>query len=142
MIGATESNPAIWSMLSNEKSVKAARQLGVAILLLVSYLTPAMACMVSSVHMNAEERACCRAMQNQCERMGMPATHGCCQKTLQSARNNALVSKAITYHPVVATIWLTASVWFYPTPVATGWVEHVDYSPPESPPSSISVLRI
>ena len=118
------------------------RQLGIVLLLLVSYLTPAMACMVSNVHMNAEERACCRAMKNQCEQMGMPATHGCCQKTPQSAHDNVLVSKATTYHPVVATIWLTASAWFYPTLAAAGWVEHVDYSPPQSPSSSISVLRI
>ena len=37
------------------------RQLGVVVFLLVSYLTPAMACMVSDVQMSAEERACCRA---------------------------------------------------------------------------------
>jgi hypothetical protein len=123
--------------------MKLARQLGIVLLLLVSYLTPAMACMVSDVQMNSEERACCRAMQNRCEQMEMPASHGCCQKTPQSASDNALDTKAVTYHPIaVATIWLMAAEWFHPTPIAAGWVEQADHSPPQSPPSSISVLRI
>jgi hypothetical protein len=123
--------------------MKAARQFGIAILLLASYLTPAMACMVSDVQMTAEERACCRAMQNQCEQMGMSASHGCCQKIPQSAHNNALDTKAVTYHPIaLTTIWLAASEWFNPVSASAGWVEHADYSPPQSPPSSISVLRI
>ena len=123
--------------------MKAARQLGIVILLLVSYLTPAMACMVSNVQMNAEERACCRAMKNQCEQMGMQPSHGCCQKTTQSSRDNALDTKATTYHPVVvAAVWLTISDWSHATSVAVGWLEHPGYSPPQSPPNAISVLRI
>lgn len=123
--------------------MKAARQFGIVLLLLVSYLTPAMACMVSNVQMNAEERACCRAMKNQCAQMGMPASHGCCQKTTQSAQNDALDTKTVIYHPVaVAVIWLSAGEWLSLNPVATGLVEHADYSPPQSPPTTISVLRI
>jgi hypothetical protein len=54
----------------------------VLVLLLVSCLAPAMACVVSNAEMNTEERACCRMMKNQCEQMdNMPASHGCCQKT-------------------------------------------------------------
>src|SRR5271170_612323 len=109
------------------------RQFAVVLLWLVSYLTPAMACMVSDVQMNAEERACCRAMKNQCEQMGMPASHGCCQKAPQSAHSNALDTKAVTYHPVtVFTAWLTVAESFYSTSIAAGWVEHPDYSPPPS----------
>jgi hypothetical protein len=29
-----------------------------------------------------------------------------------------------------------------PTSAATGWVERIDYSPPKSPPATISILRI
>jgi hypothetical protein len=123
--------------------MKAARQFGIVILLLVSYLTPAMACVVSNVQMNAEERACCRAMKNQCEQMGMSASHGCCQKTPKSAQDTALDTKAITYHPVtVAVLWLSAVECLNLNPVVTGFVEHADYSPPQSPPASIFVLRI
>jgi len=123
--------------------MKSARKLGIVILLLVSYLTPAMACMVSDMQMNAEERACCRAMKYQCQQMGMPASHGFCQKTPRSAHDNALDTKAPTYHPVaVAVIWLSAAEWLNLNPIVKGWVEHADYSPPQSPPASISVLRI
>jgi hypothetical protein len=122
--------------------MRSLRQLGIVVLLLLSYLTPAMTCMVSDVEMNAEERACCQAMKNQCEQMGMPVTHGCCQKAPRSAHDDALYTKAITHHPVTTTIWLTASECLYPTPVSMGWVEHIDYLPPQSPPNSLSVLRI
>jgi hypothetical protein len=69
-----------------------------------------MACVVSDAHMNVQERACCQAMKNQCEQMGMSASHGYCQKTLQSSRDNALDTKALTYHAVaMAVTWLTAA---------------------------------
>lgn len=119
------------------------RQLGVVLLLLASYLTPAMACVVSATQMNAEEQACCKAMHNQCEQMGMPASHGCCQKGPRSAQNDALATNAVTHHPVmVATVWLATTALFRPTLVAADWLEHPGYSPPQSPPASISVLRI
>lgn len=123
--------------------MKSLRQLGIVILLLVSYLTPAMACMVSDLQMNTEERACCRTMQNHCEQMEMQSSHGCCQKTPQSAYDNALETKATTYHPVVVVaVWLAVSDWYHPVLVTADWTEHPGYSPPESPPGSISVLRI
>lgn len=124
-------------------AVRSFRQLGIVIVLLVSYLTPAMACMVSDVQMNAEERACCRMMQNHCEQMGMQSSHGCCQKAPQSSQDNALVTKGTTYHPVVvAAIWPASPDWFQPVLSTTERIEHLGYSPPQSPPGSISVLRI
>ena len=123
--------------------MKSARQFGIVVLLLGSYLTPAMACMVSNVQMNAEERVCCRAMKNQCEQMGMSMSHDCCQKIPRSAQDNALDTKAVTYHPVaVAVIWLSATEWLNLNPIVKRLAEEADNSPPQSPPSSISVLRI
>jgi hypothetical protein len=119
------------------------RQFGVLVLLLVSCLAPAMACMVPEAQMNTEERACCRMMKNQCGQMGMPASHGCCQKTPPSVRDNALATKAVTFHPVVvAVIWLAASELVNPVSAVADWAERPDYSPPKSPPSTISILRI
>jgi hypothetical protein len=120
------------------------RQFGVLVLLLVSCLAPAMACVVSNTEMNTEERACCRMMKNQCGQMdSMPASHGCCQKTPPSVHDNALDTKAVTFHPVVAAVlWLAAFELVNPASTVTGWVERPDYSPPESPPTSISILRI
>jgi len=119
------------------------RQFGVLVLLLVSCLAPAMACMVPDAQMNTEERACCRMMKNQCGQMGMPASHGCCQKAPPGVRDNALDTKAVTFHPVVvAVIWLTASDLVNPVSAVADWAERPDYSPPKSPPSTISILRI
>jgi hypothetical protein len=119
------------------------RQFGVLLLLLVSCLAPAMACMLPDAQMSNQERACCQAMKNQCGQMEMPASHGCCQKTLPSVHDNVLDTKVVTFHPVVApVIWLAAIELVNPTTSVVGWVEHPDYSPPKSPPSTISILRI
>lgn len=122
--------------------MKAVRQFGIVLLLLVSYLTPAMACMVSGIQMNAEERACCLAMKSQCDQLGMTTSHGCCQKTPQAAHASAIVGKTVNYYPIaIAVAWLTVSEWFRPTLIGTG-VRQLGYSPPQSPPNSIIVLRI
>jgi hypothetical protein len=121
--------------------MRTGRQFVTAIMLLVSYLMPAMACMASDTQMSAAERACCQMMGHRCEQMGMSASHGFCQKIPQNSRENALDTKVVTYHPVVVTLWLTASV-LGPDSTVVGQVEHADYSPPHSPPGSISILRI
>jgi hypothetical protein len=120
------------------------RQFGVLVLLLMSCLAPAMACMVSNADMTAQERACCRMMKNQCGQMdNMPASHGCCQKTPPSVHDNALDTKAVTFQPVVVpVIWLAAFELVNPTTTVIGWAERPDSSPPKSPPATISILRI
>lgn len=119
------------------------RQFGVLVLLLVSCLAPAMACMVSNAEMNAEEQACCRMMKNQCGQMEMPSSHGCCQKTPLGVHDNALDTKTVTVHPVIApVVWLATFRIVNPPLTVIGWAEHPEYSPPKSPPSTNSILRI
>src|SRR6202035_4621805 len=105
------------------------RQFGVLVLLLVSCLAPAMACMVPNAEMSTEERACCRMMKNQCGQMdNMTVSHGCCQKTPPSVHDNALDTKAVTFHPIVVpVIWLAAFELANPTPTVIAWVERPDY---------------
>ena len=123
--------------------MKSLRQFGVLVLLLVSCLAPAVACMVPDGAMSAQERACCRMMKNQCGQMEIPASHGCCQKTPLGVRDNALDTKVTTFHPIaVPIVWLAAFELVNPASSVAGWVEHLEDSPPQSPPSSISVLRI
>ena len=119
------------------------RQFGV-LVLLVTCLAPAMACMVPDAQMNAQERVCCRTMGNQCGRTDMPPSHGCCQKAPASLlHDNALDTKTIAFHPVAtAAVYLGISELPTLVSIPTGWVERPDYSPPQSPPSSVSVLRI
>jgi hypothetical protein len=119
------------------------RQFGVLALLLVSCLAPAMACMAPNAEMNAQERACCRAMKNQCGQMGMPASHGCCQKAPPGVHDNALDTKVVAFHPAqVPVVCLAAFDLVNPNSAMSRWVEHPDYSPPKSPPATISILRI
>jgi hypothetical protein len=119
------------------------RQFGVLVLLLVTYLAPATACMVPDAQMSAQERACCRTMGNQCGQVEMPASHGCCQKTPPGVRDNALDAKTLSLHPVAVTaIRLIPSELLNPTSNIGAWVERPDYSPPKSPPSTVSILRI
>lgn len=123
--------------------MRALRQLGVLVLLLASSLSPAMACMMPGAQMTTEERACCRMMNYQCGQMQMSKSTGCCQKVPPSAFDNALATRPSALHPVaVSAVWLTASELMRPVSSAAGWVEHRDYSPPKSPPSTISILRI
>ena len=119
------------------------RQFGVLVLLLVSCLAPAMACMVPNATMSTQERACCRVMKNQCGQTGMPASHGCCQKIPPSVHDNALDTRPVMFHPVVASVLrFAAPELLNPTSAVAGWVEHAEVSPPKSPPSTISILRI
>lgn len=123
--------------------MRAFRQLGALILLLVTCLAPAMACMVPGVEMSAQEHACCRTMKNQCGQMGMPASHGCCQKAPSSVHDNALTTKIVVLSPVAITaIRLTAHEVLRTASVVVGWVGHPNDSPPESPPPTVSILRI
>jgi hypothetical protein len=118
-------------------------QFAVLVLLLVSCLAPAMACMVPSAAMTAQERTCCRMMKSQCGQMEMPASHGCCHKNLLGVHDNVLNTEATNFHPVAApVVWLAAFELVNPISAVTGWVERSDDSPPNSPPSTISILRI
>lgn len=119
------------------------RQLGVIYLLLISSVAPVMACMRVDAQMSAPERACCRMMKNQCGDMQMPASHGCCHKTLQSVDQNALNAKTVALPPFAAiVVTMAAFDLLVPNSASAEWVESPQYSPPKSPPSSISVLRL
>ena len=123
--------------------MKTLRQFGVLVLLLASCLTPAMACLAPGAQLTTEERACCRMMQNKCGQMDMPASHSCCHKTPPNVYDKALGAKAVALHPLAITVvWLTSSELLNPASSVTGCAEHHNYSPPESPPSTISILRI
>jgi hypothetical protein len=123
--------------------MKGLRQLGVFVLLLATSLTPAMACMAPAAQMTTEERACCRMMNYQCGQMQMSKSSGCCQKTPPRAFDNALATRPSVLHPVAVSVFrLSASEVMNRTPSVAGWVEHTDYSPPKSSPSTLSILRI
>jgi hypothetical protein len=123
--------------------MRSLRQFGALVLLLVMSVAPAMACMVPDAQMSTQERECCRMMKDQCGQIGMSASHGCCQKTPQSIHSSALDTNAVNFHPVVVlAIWKTAAELLNPTTVVSEWIDRPEYSSPQSPPTTISILRI
>lgn len=123
--------------------MRAVCKYGVLLLLLISWLAPAMACIVPDAQLSQEERACCRMMKAECGQMQMPASHDCCQKDVQAFHRNALKTRSVDVplylvsipRPLVVDLWL-------PGRTLTGWIDGSEFSLPHSPPSSISVLRI
>ncbi len=117
------------------------RQFGALVLLLVTSVAPAMTCMVPDAQMSTQGHACCRMMKNDCGQMEMPVSQGCCQQAPQNVHIGALDTKPV--HRVVLTvIWLTAFKLAPPVAIFGAWMERPEYSPPKSPPTTISILRI
>jgi hypothetical protein len=127
-----------------EGTVKALRQFGAWVVLLVSGLTPAMACMVPDAQLTPEERACCRMMHHQCDgQMDMAGSGSCCKTTDASVLAGTCVEKSFNlYNDSVSLCAVKAPE--VPAPIAhVAWaLGYSGYSPPQSPPSTISVLRI
>lgn len=123
--------------------LKLLRQIGATLLLLVSCMTPAMACVTSGAQMTVEERACCLMMKSDCGQMEMPSSQDCCRKTLSSDRESALKTDTASFHPATfVIIWASSSKLLAPQSASNGWVQRPEHSPPKSPPSAITILRI
>lgn len=123
--------------------MKPLRQFGAVLLLLVFSVAPVMACMVPDAQMTVEERACCSMMKSQCGQMEMPASRDCCKKAPKSVSDSALKTDTVSVHPLVfAAIWVTSFDLLAPQDPITGWAQRPEHSPPKSPPSAITILRI
>jgi hypothetical protein len=119
------------------------RQFGAVLLLFVSFVAPAMACMAPDAEMTTEERACCRMMKNDCGQTEMPASHDCCKKTPGTLHNSALRSDSVSFHPLIAIpVWVSSLDLFPPQDITNGWLQRPEHSPPKPPPSIISALRV
>jgi hypothetical protein len=92
--------------------------------------------------MTAQEHTCCKKMKGNCGSMRMPATHSCCEPSVQANHFDALQPESISV-PIVAVIAalpsLPANSFHILTYERVIWQQH---SPPISPPSAVSVLRI
>ena len=115
-----------------------------ALLLLVLLGVPTMACLLPDAHLTDEEKACCRAMSNDCGSMDMGTEHSCCQKVVQH-HDSALVKEIST------TIHADLSVQVAFTPVqlylpfanaSQALNEAAWHAPPFIATSSIEILRI
>jgi len=113
------------------------------VLLLVSCVAPAMACMTPDAQMTTEERACCRRMQSQCGQMEMPGSHDCCKKAPKTVYDSALKTEMASVHPATfVSLWVSLFEIFPPQDAGRVWTQRPQHSPPKSPPSAIINLRV
>lgn len=123
--------------------VKSLRQFGAILLLLVSCVAPAMACVAPDAQMTTEERACCRMMKSLCGQMAMPTSHGCCKKAPTDDHDNALKTETVSFHSAAfVALWVSSFELLSPQGASNGWIQRAEHSPPKSPPSAITILRI
>lgn len=119
------------------------RKFGALLLLLASFLSPAMACAVASSPMTAEEQACCQTMKGHCGQEQMPASHGCCHRVPGSIYDHALKVKAGTFHQgPVSVAWIQADRFKLPASFVHGLTMKAGLlSVSNFPPLGFSILR-
>lgn len=105
---------------------------------------PIVACLSSGSALSSEEQECCRKMAEGCGEMQMPSSHSCCTTTtvrqafpyLASSRSSVSVAR----EPLAVLPVVKASLAADRIPHDRVYLN--THAPPESPPGSISVLRI
>jgi hypothetical protein len=123
--------------------VKFLSNLGALLLLNIICLSPVMACMAPDAQMSAAERACCHIMKNECGQMPMPASHGCCEKTLPSITVVALDRKATLFHHAGTDFvkWMATDL-LSSQQVQSDLISDLNASPPRDFAPAFSNLRI
>ncbi|HSA91534.1 MAG TPA: hypothetical protein VLE48_00855 [Terriglobales bacterium] len=117
-----------------------------AVLALALSLAPSMvaACLFPLAQLTAAELECCRIMPADCGREPMPDAHSCCKAT---AETNTVVFAAVKSFTVAPPLESGGPAAVHSVSLETRLVAAHDifasiHSPPESPPDSITVLRI
>jgi hypothetical protein len=120
--------------------VAALRKFGSILLLALLFGYPAMACLTPGVEMTAAEHECCKRMAQMCGSMNMPNSHSCCQKEVR--RPNGMLSRAPAHIVPPAMSEAVASASVVPKLAANPPLLRDLHPPPESPPSTSSILRV
>ena len=116
-----------------------ARIVALAVIALL-FANPLMACMMETVSLSVSEAQCCQKMKGDCHNSVGPASHKCC-RTLPSSPEASTTTK--TTPPTLATVAVvTAQVNPSVTSLAELFAGSSDSSPPGSPPSTHTILRI
>jgi hypothetical protein len=122
------------------QNVESVRKLVSALLLVVLFGLPAMACLIPGAEMTEAERDCCKHMAQQCGSMNMPSSHSCCQKEV--SRLNSMLGTSLAQ--LVAPALTVAVVSELPQAhvISPAFSSFEFHPPPESPPGTASILRI
>jgi hypothetical protein len=126
--------------------VRLAAKVGISTLALLLAALPVMACTIPGAAMTAVERDCCKRMAHECGKTGMKQSHACCQTTpvpdhLSALKRSSDVSSKHLAPVVLHGLPSMPTVAAIPDSGSSLWAPDI-YSPPVSPPASISVLRI
>ncbi len=82
-------------------------------------------------------------MQGHCGQMDMPGSNNCCKKAPKGVSDSALKTDTVTLHPVTFAIaWMSSFDLLAPENASRVWIQRPEHSPPEPPPSAITILRI
>lgn len=103
---------------------------------------PLVACMVPGETVTEAERACCRHMADHCGSAGMPDSHSCCKVTVRHSDSYLMNSRYDFSIAQNAVIELPSLHLPGLAPAMQSQSFTQGHSPPESPPSTISILRI
>lgn len=121
-------------------TVKIVRQLASFLVLVISFALPAMSCLVPGVQMTDAERDCCEHMAQQCGSTNMPFSHSCCHKELTRQTLVLNSSFAQLTASALGSAVVTDSPYLHI--VASEFSLSELHPPPESPPSTSSILKI
>ena len=123
--------------------MKAFREFGAFLILLIWAAVPAMVCATPGAQMTESERTCCKLMKMSCGSMDMPSSHGCCHKEIQADNTAALHARiTIVQHPASLDTLSPSTAVVLPVLQPAFLPRSSPTSPPQSPPPTISVLRI
>ena len=120
---------------------KSLARLLAALVLLAWTLLPALACAADFRQMTEPEMACCKKMAGKCD-MGT-GQHSCCEQTAhsQEATRATLTEVFQLQHSFGGALVVSAEALLVPSESHLP-VIRINGSPPESPPGSITILRI
>jgi hypothetical protein len=118
------------------------RHLAFVLALVLSLLAPTMACALPNARMTPQEHACCQKMKGNCGSMRMPASHGCCQQSMQVNHFDAVRPESASVPAAVVIAVLPSPATFDLRSLSFERVSLKQHSPPISPPPTVSVLRI
>jgi len=123
--------------------VKWTSKLAVLAMAVSLWASPLMACMLPDADLTVEERECCKNMADDCGQMAMPASHSCCKIVTRQADSYVVNSRFPVVHSVSSVTGFVVPVQapgpadlLHPNAVFEG------HSPPTSPPTTISILRL
>ena len=112
-------------------------------MVLLSLLAPTMVCRMPASQMTAAEHACCRQMNGRCGSMHMPASHSCCQTTVETNFLELVQPQPASFQVHVAVLAMGARISVPASPLfGCRSIGKLDHSPPPAYRPLPSVLRI